>query len=159
MLGITDVAIVSTGVAVRGETLGQCIDAVRGLDVSWGPGTETASRRHGAAGTAQRRAADDRAEGADPDQDDRCEVHVPLRQQLPAREEPRGRRRPAGSAEIWSCLKSPIVAQQTIAERLKLPQHAVTVHVVQGGGSFGRHLFFDAAVGAAEISQKMGKPV
>jgi isoquinoline 1-oxidoreductase beta subunit len=31
--------------------------------------------------------------------------------------------------------------------------------VVQGGGSFGRHLFFDAALEAALISRAMGKPV
>ena len=30
---------------------------------------------------------------------------------------------------------------------------------MQGGGSFGRHLFFDAALEAAEISKKFGKPV
>jgi isoquinoline 1-oxidoreductase subunit beta len=30
---------------------------------------------------------------------------------------------------------------------------------MQGGGSFGRKLFFDAALEAAEVSQKMGKPV
>ena len=39
MPGITDVAVVPTGVAVRGTTFGQCIDAVRALDVTWGPGT------------------------------------------------------------------------------------------------------------------------
>jgi isoquinoline 1-oxidoreductase beta subunit len=33
------------------------------------------------------------------------------------------------------------------------------VHVVQGGGSFGRHMFHDVAAEAAEISQKMGKAV
>lgn len=35
----------------------------------------------------------------------------------------------------------------------------VTVHVTEGGGSFGRKLFFDAALEAAEVSQKVGKPV
>ena len=35
----------------------------------------------------------------------------------------------------------------------------VTVHVTEGGGSFGRHLFADAAFEAAAISQKLGKPV
>ena len=160
MPGITDVAIVSTGVAVRGETFGQCIDAVRALDVTWGPGTE-----------------DGRS-----DQDVRREIAkaelpmavptVPiLTKTLDARftfafasnspletncaiADVR-----AGSAEIWSCLKSPIVAQQSIAAKLELPQDKVKVHVVQGGGSFGRHLFFDAALEAAEISQRMGKPV
>lgn len=40
MPGITDVVMISTGVAVRGETFGQCIDAVRALKVSWNKGTE-----------------------------------------------------------------------------------------------------------------------
>ena len=32
--------VVSTGVAVRGATFGQCIDAVDALNVTWGPGSE-----------------------------------------------------------------------------------------------------------------------
>jgi isoquinoline 1-oxidoreductase subunit beta len=63
------------------------------------------------------------------------------------------------SAEIWSSLKSPIWAQQQIAQNLGVPQGKVTVHVTQGGGSFGRHLFSDAAFEAAAVSQKLGKPV
>lgn len=35
MPGVTDVAMVDTGVAVRAEAFGQCIDAVRALDVEW----------------------------------------------------------------------------------------------------------------------------
>jgi isoquinoline 1-oxidoreductase subunit beta len=35
----------------------------------------------------------------------------------------------------------------------------VTVHVVTGGCSFGRRLFYDGALEAAEASKKMGKPV
>lgn len=34
MPGVTDVAVVDTGVAVRARTFGQCIDAVRALDVT-----------------------------------------------------------------------------------------------------------------------------
>ncbi len=43
--GITDVAIiphtalVAGGVAVRGATFGQCIDAIDALKVNWGPGS------------------------------------------------------------------------------------------------------------------------
>ena len=33
------------------------------------------------------------------------------------------------------------------------------MHVTQGGGSFGRHLFADAAFEAAAISKALGKPV
>ena len=65
----------------------------------------------------------------------------------------------ADSAEIWASLKTPIVTQQTIAQNLGMPQNKVTCHVVEGGGSFGRHLFGDYAYEAAEISQKIGKPV
>ncbi len=39
MPGVTDVVVISTGVAVRAETFGRCIDAVRALRVSWKPGT------------------------------------------------------------------------------------------------------------------------
>jgi isoquinoline 1-oxidoreductase beta subunit len=65
----------------------------------------------------------------------------------------------ADSATIWAGLKSPILAKQTIAKELGLPENKVTVHVQQGGGSFGRRLFFDAALEAAQISQAMKKPV
>lgn len=63
-----------------------------------------------------------------------------------------------GSAEIWASLKVPGDAQSEIAKLLGLPVSAVKVHVVEGGGSFGRRLHTDA-VEAAEISKKMGKPV
>ena len=39
MPGVTHVAIITTGVAVRAKTFGQCIDAVRALDVEWKAGT------------------------------------------------------------------------------------------------------------------------
>jgi isoquinoline 1-oxidoreductase subunit beta len=64
-----------------------------------------------------------------------------------------------GSAEIWSSLKSPIWAQEQIATSLGIPLDKTTVHVVEGGGSFGRHLFCDAAFEAAWISKQLGKPV
>nr|WP_205752705.1 molybdopterin cofactor-binding domain-containing protein [Cryptosporangium phraense] len=157
MPGVTDVVPISTGIAVRANTFGQCIDAVRALRVSWGPGT---------------------AEGKS-DQDVEQEL---ARAEVPLGPKPltptiegvftfafRGNSELEpncavadvrnGRAEIWAGLKSPIVAQQTIAARLGLPVGAVTVHVVEGGGSFGRKLFFDAALEAAEVSKAVGKPV
>ncbi|MBB2914554.1 isoquinoline 1-oxidoreductase beta subunit [Streptosporangium becharense] len=157
MPGVTDVVVISTGVAVRAGTFGQCIDAVRALRVSWKPGT---------------------AEGR---------TDETVLQELKAAELPIGLRPPtptvegrftfyfrsnsalepncaiadvrADRAEIWSALKSPIVAKQAIAAKLGLPLGRVTVHVTEGGGSFGRKLFFDAALEAAEVSQRIGKPV
>ncbi|MBK1787402.1 molybdopterin cofactor-binding domain-containing protein [Prauserella cavernicola] len=155
--GVTDVAVISTGVAVRAETFGQCIDAVRALRVSWKPGTvegtsdDTVLRRLRAA-----------------------ELPIGLPPPTPTVEgrftfyfrsnsalEPNCAIADvrADRAEVWSALKSPIVAQQSIAAKLRLPLSRVTVHVTEGGGSFGRKLFFDAALEAAEASKAMGKPV
>ncbi|MEK0099603.1 molybdopterin cofactor-binding domain-containing protein [Streptomyces sp. A475] len=158
MPGITDVATVKHGVAVRGETFGQCIDALRALDVTWGPGT--VDKESDDTVLAKLRAA-------------ALPMVVPplLTKKIDAEFtfafasnsplEPDNAIADVRSdrAEIWASLKVPIVAQRDIADRLGLPQTAVTVHVVEGGGSFGRHLFHDVAAEAAEISQKMGKPV
>ncbi|MFL5823014.1 MAG: molybdopterin cofactor-binding domain-containing protein [Solirubrobacteraceae bacterium] len=163
MPGITDVAIiphtafVPGGVAVRGRTFGQCIDAIRALKVHWGPGSV------------------DGKSDADVLKDLRA-AELPLSPALPGSKLERVFTfyfRPgdpletncaiadvrSGSAEIWSALKSPIYAQEQIAQNLGLSPTSVTVHVTQGGGSFGRHLFADAAFEAAAISQKLGKPV
>jgi len=170
MPGVTDIAVITHGVAVRGETFGQCIDALRALDVEWGPGP--VDRESDATVLAKLRKA------------------TPPMAPLPRPTNPAGLLGPPlltktidaeftfafasnsplepdnaiadvrpGRAEIWAALKVPIVAQEDIARRLGLPRDAVQVHVVEGGGSFGRHLFHDVAAEAAEISQKMGKPV
>jgi isoquinoline 1-oxidoreductase beta subunit len=164
MDGITDVVViphtrfVAGGVAVRGQTFGQCIDAVRALDVDWGPGTVDGKS----------------------DADVLADLHkaeLPLIPALPLGTSieqvftfyfrPGDPLEPNcavadvrdGHAEIWSALQSPIWTQQQLAQILGLPPSSVTVHVVQGGGAFGRHLFSDAAFEAATISQVLGKPV
>jgi isoquinoline 1-oxidoreductase subunit beta len=160
MPGITDVAVISTGVAVRGETFGQCIDAVRALAVTWGPGTE-----------------DGQSDDTVLQELQRAQISLAVPNLGPLAKTVEGEftfsfasnsaLEPncavadvrSGHAEIWGGLQSPIVTQQEIAQRLGLPQDAVTVHVVEGGGAFGRKLFFDAAMEAAEASQAMGKPV
>ncbi|MFF4407860.1 molybdopterin cofactor-binding domain-containing protein [Streptomyces sp. NPDC001262] len=160
MPGVTDVVAVSTGVAVRARTFGQCIDAVRALKVAWGPGT---------------------AEGASDDTVLRelkaaeIPLAVPPLNHLAKTVEATFTFHFASNsalepncavadvrpdrAEVWASLKSPIVAKEKIAAKLGLPLGAVTVHVTEGGGSFGRKLFSDAALEAAEISRAMGKPV
>jgi isoquinoline 1-oxidoreductase beta subunit len=159
MPGITDVVIVPTGVAVRGQTFGQCIDAVRALKVSWAPGTVD--------GKSEPNVMADLKNAELPltprlDLLGKSIEHVftfnfrpgdPLETNS-AVADVRGDR-----AEIWSSLKSPIWAKEQIAKSLGLPPDKVIVHVSEGGGSFGRHLFCDAAFEAATISQKMGKPV
>jgi isoquinoline 1-oxidoreductase beta subunit len=164
MPGVTDVAIiphtvfVPGGVAVRAKTFGQCIDAVRALDVTWAPGTVQGKSEQDV--LKELKAAELPLTPALPvakslDQrftfyfrpGDPLETNCAIADVRP------------GSAEVWSSLKSPIWAQEEIAKNLGIAPTSVTCHVTQGGGSFGRHLFADAAFEAAAISQKIGKPV
>ncbi|GAB2702489.1 molybdopterin cofactor-binding domain-containing protein [Kitasatospora kifunensis] len=160
MPGVTDVVTIATGVAVRAKTFGQCIDAVRALQVTWGPGTEDGSSDET---VLQELKAAELPFAVPPvnllahtidttftfafASNTALEPNCAIADVRP------------GRAEVWGSLKSPIVAQAAIAAKLGLLPSAVTVHVTQGGGSFGRKLFFDAALEAAEISQLMGKPV
>ncbi len=164
MPGITDVAIiphtanVPGGVAVRGRTFGQCIDAVDALDVVWGPGS--ADGKSEADVLADLKNAELAVTPALP-------LTKTVEQQFVFHFRPGDPLETncaiadvrSGSAEIWSALKSPIWAQEQLALNLGLPVSAVTVHVTQAGGSFGRHLFADAAFEAAAISKALGKPV
>ena len=163
MPGVTDVAIiehnqfVQGGVAVRARTFGQCIDAVRALKVTW------------SAGPVDGKSADDIL--ADLKAGELPLTLAPpgdaLEQQFVFHFRPGDALEPncavadvrADGAEIWSSLKSPIWAQEQIATSLGLPLDKTVVHVTEGGGSFGRHLFSDAAFEAAWISKQLGKPV
>ncbi|BBF99182.1 MULTISPECIES: molybdopterin cofactor-binding domain-containing protein [Pseudonocardia] len=158
MPGVTDVAQVRTGVAVRAVTFGQAVDAVNALDVSWDGGTVAgeddesilATVRRGELPLAVPQVPGETVEGefvfyfrSNSALETNCAI-ADVR---------------SGSAELWGPSKSPIAAQAEIAQELGLPQNAVTIHVTEGGGSFGRRLFFDALQEAAEVSKVMGKPV
>jgi isoquinoline 1-oxidoreductase beta subunit len=162
MPGITDVAIiphtpfVAGGVAVRGQTFGQCIDAVNALNVTWGAGPVDGKSDHDVlADLAAAELPLTPALGSTLEQvftfhfrpGDPLETNCAIANVTQT------------SAEIWSSLKVPISFQQQVADNLGLPPGSVTVHVTQGGGSFGRHLFSDAAYEAAAVSQRLGKPV
>ncbi|UOZ05545.1 molybdopterin cofactor-binding domain-containing protein [Amycolatopsis sp. WQ 127309] len=158
MPGITDVVAIAHGVAVRGRTFGQCIDAIRALKVTWGPGTVDGESD----ATVFKKLKAAQLPMAVPgllDQYIDAEFTFAAASNSPLETGAAIADVRPDRAEIWSCLKVPIVAQEDIAKQLGLPQDAVKVHVTQGGGSFGRHLFHDAAAEAAEASQKMGKPV
>ena len=65
----------------------------------------------------------------------------------------------SGSAEVWVATKSPTGAQSAVAEAVGLGVDKVTLHVVRGGGSFGRRIYHEPAVEAARVSKAIGKPV
>jgi isoquinoline 1-oxidoreductase beta subunit len=157
MPGITDVAVIRTGVAVRGDTFGQCIDAVRALRVDWGPGTEEGASDDSV--LAELRSAEiplavpklgPLTKTVDGDFTFAFASNSALEPNCAVADVRDGR------AEVWGSLKSPIVAQKAIEAAIGVP---TAVHVTEGGGSFGRKLFFDAALEAAEVSKAMGRPV
>ncbi|BBH69280.1 isoquinoline 1-oxidoreductase subunit beta [Actinoplanes sp. OR16] len=157
MPGVTDVVPISTGVAVRADTFGQCIDAVRALRVAWQPGPVDGKSEQT---VLKELAAAELPLGPrplTPFVEGRFTFHFRSNSALETNCAVADVR--ADRAEIWSALKSPIVAKQAIAAKLGLLPDRVTVHVTEGGGSFGRKLFFDAALEAAELSRKIGKPV
>ncbi len=63
------------------------------------------------------------------------------------------------SAEIWGSDQVPITGQRHVAETLGMKVEQVKYNCVPGGGAFGRHLFHDEIVMAAQISQRVGKPI
>lgn len=160
MSGVTHVVEIPTGVAVRAKTFGQCIDAVRALDVEWNPGpVEGESDK-----TILERVKKAEAPLAVP--------KIPILAKTLDREftfyfrsgsplEPNCAVADVRSdgAEIWASAKAPIVAAQSIALRLGLPVSSVKFNVVEGGGSFGRKLFWDGAEEAALISKACQAPV
>lgn len=158
MPGVTHVAIIPTGVAVRAKTFGQCIDAVRALDVTWNSGTVTTmSAKHikaelkaGQIPLAVPKIGATSVDGEFTFHFRSGSALEPNCAVADVRD---------GKATVWGGLKSPIDAQGRIAKALGLPQNSVTVNVVQGGGSFGRKLFSDAAVEAAHASKAFGAPV
>jgi isoquinoline 1-oxidoreductase subunit beta len=63
------------------------------------------------------------------------------------------------SAQVWGSPQVPNTLQRWLAETLNMKPEQVTVHCVPGGGSFGRHNFHDTEVMAAQVSQRIGRPV
>jgi isoquinoline 1-oxidoreductase beta subunit len=64
-----------------------------------------------------------------------------------------------GAAEIWYASQSPNYLAAEVARALRIPVSDVTMHVPFAGGSFGRRLFGEPAIEAAQISQALGVPV
>ncbi len=155
--GVTDVVVIPTGVAVRATTFGQCIDAVRALRVVWSPGSAEGKSDESVLRELREAELPLGLPPLTPAVEERFTFHFRSNSALEpncAMADVRPDR-----AEVWSSLKAPIVAKEAIAAKLGLPLSAVTVHVTDGGGSFGRKLFFDAALEAVEVSRRIRKPV
>ncbi len=144
-IAMEDFEVVETGVAVVADTFGQALDAKEALEVAWDLGPlakendETIKTRLRAI-SPPLAAPGVGAKAVDGEFDVAFASHAPLESNT-AIADVRGR-----AATIWAGLKSPVVCAETIADELRLDLEQVVVHVIQGGGSFGRRLFFDAAL-------------
>ena len=64
-----------------------------------------------------------------------------------------------GKVEIWTSSQIPASARGVAASSCGVDQSAVTVHMIRGGGGFGRRLTNDYAAEAAYISKEVNAPV
>ena len=64
-----------------------------------------------------------------------------------------------GKVEIWSGAQAPQVGRPIIARLLGVAEQDVTIHLVRGGGGFGRRLNSDSLIEAAAIAKQAGVPV
>ncbi|MFC5213803.1 xanthine dehydrogenase family protein molybdopterin-binding subunit [Streptomyces coerulescens] len=158
MPGVHAVVRFAGGVAVVAETFHHALQARDALRIKWAPGplaglsdTQIRSRLRAAvprlgnppSGSAQTEAEFEFA----------FVSHAPM-EVLTAVADVRPQR-----AEIWFSAQAPMSAREDIAATVGVPVSKVRVHVLRGGGSFGRRLNHDAAIEAAVISKKARRPV
>lgn len=156
--GFKGTAEISTGVAVCAEYTWQAMELAKKLDVTWkqGPIADMSSadiqeKLAGMTGSLDDGISDSDGDEIDESFDFAFVSHAPMEVNYAIADVK------DGSAEIWVPAQSPQVAQKDIAAAVGVLD--VKVHVTRAGGSFGRHLFHDAAVEAAEVSKAIGKPV
>ncbi len=64
-----------------------------------------------------------------------------------------------GKIEIWSSSQFPAPGRTAVARLLGVPEAGITIHMVRGGGGFGRRAYNDSTCEAAWISKTVGAPV
>jgi isoquinoline 1-oxidoreductase beta subunit len=64
-----------------------------------------------------------------------------------------------GKVVLWAPTQNPASGQNLVSEVLGIPRENITVHMIRGGGGFGRRLIGDFMADAAAIAQRAGVPV
>jgi len=158
------------GIAIIGETWWHAQSARKKLKVAWdeGPRASGSSTAYAAKAAELSQQAPQRTIRADGDADSALKgaakvveaaysypfiAHAPL--------EPQGATAHFhdGKVEVWTNSQIPGNGRRMAAEALGIDQKDVTLHMVRGGGGFGRRLTNDYVVEAAYIAKQAGVPV
>ncbi len=156
MPGVVAVTQIPTGIAISAQTFIQAMNAKNALTVKWGPGTIDSVSDAGIQANLVA-STPPPAPVLSPSVDGTFSfafVSHAAMEVLSAVANVSG-----SSAEVWTATKSPTQAQSAVASAVGLSPTQVTLHVIRGGGSFGRRLFYEPAVEAAQVSKAIGKPV
>ena len=159
MPGVVAVTELPTGVAVTAKTFDQALKGSSAVDVTWGPGTvdgisdaEIKEKLAKAIPSTTTPALLNQLV-VEATFDFAFVNHAPMEVGSAVADVR------SGSAEVWVATKSPTGAQSAVADAVGLGVDMVTLHVVRGGGSFGRRIYHEPAVEAARVSKAIGKPV
>ncbi len=64
-----------------------------------------------------------------------------------------------GKLEIWSTSQTPQIGKTIVSRLMGMPESDITIHMIRGGGGFGRRLYNEYMCEAAWISKTVGAPV
>lgn len=64
-----------------------------------------------------------------------------------------------GKLEIWSNSQTPQTGKTIVSRLMKMPEKDINIHMVRGGGGFGRRLYNDYMAEASWISKLAGAPI
>ena len=156
--GVAGVVRIPSGIAVAARTFHEAFRARDALAITWGRGPvrgrsdadirDTLRRDH-----ACRSRPCCRLRLA------RRDVRVPVRRARAAGGDERGRRRPERRRRDLVRVAVAELPGRTDRRRDRHPDSNVTMHMPFAGGAFGRHLFGESAIEAAQISQALGRPI
>jgi isoquinoline 1-oxidoreductase beta subunit len=158
MSGVVAVTELPTGVAVSAKTFDQALKAKSAVDVTWESGSvdglsDADVQGRLAAAIPPMTPALPTTERADATFQFAFVNHAPMEVGSAVADVR------SGSAEVWVASKSPTGAQSAIADAVGLSADEVTLHVVRGGGSFGRRIYHEPAMEAALVSKAIKRPV
>ncbi len=168
--GGTDLHGLLDGVAVVADSWWQANRARQQLDITWDEGDIAGQSSADFAATAQRmsKGAPETIVRADGDINTglskaahviEAAYHYPFLSHMPLEPQNCTASYADGKIEIWAPTQNPAPGSKLVAATLGIPETAITVHMVRGGGGFGRRLSNDYMVEAAWISKVVGAPV